>query len=295
MPAKLWERGLGRDFVPRLPASRKELAVLLSRVGSRVIQSSGIEFENLWYQDPRLSNLRDRLPHTPVQFKYNPGDLSLIWVLDPDKERYFEVRADDQAYTLGLSLWKHRVIKRYAREELKRDTDREALILAKEELHRAISEEFRLGNKLGGRKRAARWLDVQVSSVLRGIQPPDAGSVGQPTVSPLVSLNEPPVAPARAQLAGSAVEAPCPTVVGGFAQLEVSLPAMVDGVSLPALAEEMTAGARLPEAARAHSEQRKLSGKGEAERPGEERKVKTDPDEATTFGIKVHYGRRGPT
>jgi putative transposase len=115
VPAKIWERGLNRDFVPRLPASRNR--------------------------------------HLPVQFKYNAGDLSRIWVLDPRKMKYLEVLADDQYYTQGLSLWKHRVIKRYAKEEMKRDINREALTLAKEELHRAIYEEFRQEKKLGGRKK----------------------------------------------------------------------------------------------------------------------------------------------
>ncbi len=303
VPAKLWERALGQDFVPRLPASRKELAVLLSRVDSRVIQSRGIEFENLWYQDPRLSKLRHRLnshqPHIPVQFKYNPGDLSRIWVLDSDKKCYLEVWADDQAYTQGLSLWKHRVIKRYLREEMKRDIDRETLILAKEELHRAIYEEFRLVNKLGGRKKSARWLDIQVSRMLRGSQPRDADAPMLPIVTQLIDLDASSIALPQAHGPDSPTESVVGTAHapagGSVAQVGVPLPPMVEGVRLPVNAEAMTTGARLPEPERTQNKRMAPPGEDDARRSNEEPKVNTDPDESTTFGIKVQYGRSGPT
>lgn len=303
VPAKIWERGLNRDFVPRLPASRNDLAVLLSRVESRVIQSTGIEFENLWYQDSRLSALRDYLKdgnrHLPVQFKYNAGDLSRIWVLDPRKMKYLEVLADDQYYTQELSLWKHRVIKRYAKEEMKRDINREALILAKEELHRAIYEEFRQGKKLGGRKRGARFLDIQVSEVLLRAQPSKVVAEEMPAVSLLIDLSTPNATRQDATpLASptSEAESTTPTTsASSVAQIGVPLPPMIEGVKLPVDAELMLAGTRLTEPEDAKGEPETSPEKNDTNQQSEKSRVNTDPDEATTFGIKAHYGRRGPT
>jgi hypothetical protein len=51
--------------------------------------------------------------------KYHAGDLSRIWVLDAKEERYREVEAVNRTYTDGLSLWKHRVIRAYVREEMR--------------------------------------------------------------------------------------------------------------------------------------------------------------------------------
>jgi putative transposase len=298
VPAKLWERALGRDFVPRLPASRNELAVLLSRVESRIIQSNGIEFENLWYQDNRLSKLRDTLnkstPHVPVMFKYNPGDLSRIWVMYPGLNRYLEVLAVEQQYTQGLSLWKHRMIKRYAREELKKDIDRVSLIQAKEELRQLVYDEFRWGKKLSGRKRNARFLDIRVNEILRSAKRVDSTEASSFSLFidvdlPAVELKSPESQEIHPE---QAVVEPSSTLEC-IAQFDGSLPPQVEGVTLPVNDEVKTAGARLSQPQQLSQQQAKE--RVDATQPPEIPKVNTDPDEATSFGIVFGYGRRGPT
>ena len=54
VPVKLWERAMEKGFVPRLPANREALAVLLSRRAVRTVHRYGIELEGLLYQDARL-------------------------------------------------------------------------------------------------------------------------------------------------------------------------------------------------------------------------------------------------
>ena len=304
VPAKLWERALERDFVPRLPASRDELAILLSRIESRVIQSAGIEFENLWYQDSRLSRLRHLLnssqPHIPVQFKYNPGDLSRIWVLDPDKMRYLEVLAEDQEYTQGLSIWKHRLIKRYVREEMKRDIDEESLILAKEELYQLVHKEFRQGTKSGGRKNAARVLDIQVSEALRRALSPGASTAETPAISLLIGFEGPRPElreeETKRPLPNEQAEEASPLLTGeGIARLDVSLPPLVEGVTLPGNEKAGAVGARLPEREQDAQKQKASKKGGSTSQTSENPPVNTDPDDDTSFGIEVSYGHSGPT
>jgi putative transposase len=136
VPTILWQQALEAQFVPRLPPSRHDLLVLVSRTEQRRLHHYGIEFEQLLYQDHALAALRSKLKQAKtyrtahsaiarhkaddiqagiIQIKYHPGDLSRIWVLDPFSDRYLEVAAVDKDYTENLSLWKHRVIKRYAR------------------------------------------------------------------------------------------------------------------------------------------------------------------------------------
>ncbi len=303
VPAKIWERALGRDFVPRLPASRNELAVLLSRIESRVIQSNGIEFEYLWYQDSRLAPLRDILnktqPHIPVRFKYNPGDLSRIWVMYPGQKRYLEVRAIDQEYTQGLSLWTHRVIMRYIREEIKQDIDQVSLILAREELHQAIYGEFRQGKKLKGRKGAARFLDIRVNEILRRAQRFDSDFVETSAFSQYVDFDLPVIEATSLNAADLPVEQemvePESTAENSVAQLGVPLPPMVEGVTLPVNKELMDVGAHLPEPNVPVPEQKTTTEGEKAKQAHETPKVNTDPDESTSFGISFSYGHHGPT
>jgi putative transposase len=186
VPAKLWTRALEQDFIPALPPNREELLVLVSRTTERKVHHYGIEFENIVYQSTALRALRKLLkrPDAPeyVQVKYHPGDLSRIWIRNPFahlyptmragkpkytaelENLYLEIPAVSQEYTAGLSLWKHLVIKRYAREELKRDIDEEALLLARAELQAFIYEEFRVSRKIRSRMGSARFIDIQIAN-----------------------------------------------------------------------------------------------------------------------------------
>ncbi len=177
IPAQLWKDALEQDFVPALPPSRDDLLVLVSRTTERTPEQYGIDFENLVYQSHQLKALRERMRQHEaekhmkwhgepgkVQVKYYPGDLSRLWVLDPFDLHYFEVKAVSQQYTRGLSLWKHLVIKRFVREELKRKIDEDALLEAKERIQTIVNEEFRLTRRIRSRLGAARWFDNQVIS-----------------------------------------------------------------------------------------------------------------------------------
>lgn len=185
IPARLWQQALQEQFVPRLPPSRNDLLVLVSRTTTRTLHHYGIEFEHLLYQDPNLSPLRSKLKRArtyqpahgeiatakhdgiragSVQIKYHPGDLSRIWVHDPFSDQYLEVRAVDQDYTNNLSLWKHRVISRYAHEELKHQVNQQALVQAKARIQQLITEQMRLTRTVHTRQGMARWWNTQVTT-----------------------------------------------------------------------------------------------------------------------------------
>lgn len=99
-----------------------------------------------------------------VQIKYHPGDLSRIWVHDPFSDQYLEVRAVDQDYTNNISLWKHRVITRYAHEELKRQVNQQALVQAKARIQQLITAQMRLTRTVHTRQGMARWWNTQVTT-----------------------------------------------------------------------------------------------------------------------------------
>jgi len=128
IPARRWEAAMQSGFMPRLPASAKDLLILLGRVDHRTLWHYGVEFEHLHYNSPELGLLRLRLKEEAkhkqgdmtVKIKYHPGDISRIHVLNPfakDSEpQYIEVPAcDPEGYTHENNLWKHRIICRQAR------------------------------------------------------------------------------------------------------------------------------------------------------------------------------------
>ncbi len=161
-PAKVWQIGV-QECEPALPESRKALEVMLGMVEWRTITTSGIELHNLFYNDVNLTALKRQYKNgigKKVKVKYDPTDLSEIHVLDEDKKAYVTVKAVSQSYTQGLNLWAHKVICRYAKEQLKLDYDIVSLALAKEEIWKLAAAEWNLTKRTGSRQKIGRLFGV---------------------------------------------------------------------------------------------------------------------------------------
>jgi putative transposase len=116
----------------------------------RTVQLSGIEFRSLRYQSPALSALRnylqsrsykersksgdkqDKSRKEKVQIKYDPMDLSTLYVYDarPDHEDWLPVPAVNQEYTRSLSIDEHIIIRDYILRQ-KKEIDIDELATAK--------------------------------------------------------------------------------------------------------------------------------------------------------------------
>jgi putative transposase len=198
IPAKRWAECVQSGFLPALHTSAEETRILLYPGDTRTLQRAGIEFETLRYQSPDLSRLRSVLPRgTPVRCKYDPGDISALYVCDPTvTHTWLRVPAVDQAYTQGLSLWKHRLIRGYVLRE-KGAVDIAALAAAKAHIQQIAAEEFSTTRQGRGRKTAARYLDIGTQAA-PGTTPPPAPEPAAPadaSVSAPVPPPTPPPAP----------------------------------------------------------------------------------------------------
>lgn len=199
IPARRWEAAIQSGFRPPLPGSARDLLLLLGRVVTRTIQPYGIEFENLRYNCAALGPLRQRLAGAPVKLKYHPGDLSRLYLCNPfvpdGEDKYLEVPAcDPDGYALNLSLWKHRVIVRYARAQQERP-DLAALGHAKREI-RSLIQAAKGRKRQRGRKALARFETITPSLTERaapardpGLQGPERSALvaGSPSVSELLA------------------------------------------------------------------------------------------------------------
>ncbi len=155
IPARRWEEALQSGFLPTLPQSLGELQVLLGRVTKRVIRSNGVDFVSLRYNCDDLIDVRTKLKGEEVKIKYNPGDLSHIYVFDPFIKQYLKVPALDQEYTRDLSLWKHTIIRQAVPKEQDK-ADPVALGQAKRKV-REIFEAGRERKRVATRSRMTRW------------------------------------------------------------------------------------------------------------------------------------------
>lgn len=193
IPARYWEAGVQR-YPPALPNNIHDLRISFLSTEWRNLWHYGVDFQCIRYQDlSTLSALRKRMIHEgerngQVKIKYSQADLSKIYVLDRFEQRWLPVPADREytEYVQGLSLWKHNVIKDYAK--LHEETaDIYALASARLAIQKIVEEEFRLKGGKTTRKQAAFFLGIgtNVESDNSPQQPTDTQSV------PPVSSTEP--------------------------------------------------------------------------------------------------------
>jgi putative transposase len=155
IPALRWDKGV-RQWPPSLPAKASDLDIVLGYMERRTIQHYGIEIDTLIYNDEDLTMLRSQGKKDDKYIvKRNPNDLSLIYVYDEKHDRYIPVPAVDQEYMEKLTLWQHRVIRRYVREQLKLNVDIISLCRAKAEIREIVERDWNKANK--SRAKMARW------------------------------------------------------------------------------------------------------------------------------------------
>lgn len=178
-PAHRWHTGMN-GLPPPLPRSASELQVVLGMTAQRAVFHNGVELEGLKYNGPELGELRRRMgPGVKVELTFDPGDLGHIHVFDPLKETYIRVPAMDQAYATRLSLWQHKVIRRYAQRLLQARTDMVALAQAKAEIRALVERDFNR-KSTRGRKRRARFMEDHSSARLPEREARQPGLTAQP-------------------------------------------------------------------------------------------------------------------
>ena len=173
IPVVAWEAGVEKH-PPQLPRRQHDLRVLLARVAERRITLSGIVFENLLYNCEELAPLRIK-GVKKAAVKYDPTDLSAIYVYDPQRDRYITVPAVDQKYAKGLSLWQHQVIKRYIRVIMHEDVDTDSLRKARKEIQAIVERERAKSNKTRTSARLSRF---------RGVRQPNYNAAAEVTAVP---------------------------------------------------------------------------------------------------------------
>ncbi|MEO8053120.1 MAG: Mu transposase C-terminal domain-containing protein [Acidobacteriota bacterium] len=166
--------------------------MVLGMTAQRVIFHYGVELVGLKYNSPELAELRRRVGDgVKVELTFDPGDLSQVNVLNPQKGSYLTVPAVNQNYTKGLSLWQHRVIRRFAQRQMDSHTDLLALAQAKADIRALVERDFNR-KSTRGRKRYARfmedhsksWWDEGVSGISPDRQPNAACSPAPSDMKP---------------------------------------------------------------------------------------------------------------
>lgn len=152
IPMQLWQEN-GEVFQPDLFEDAETLRLILLPSAERVLQTRGIEWEHNFYRGPELVRLRELYGKERIRFKYNPDDIDVIYVRDRSNPAgWVAFHSTNSDYTRGMSLAKHRIIRRYINDQ-KQDVDRFSLARAKAHIQQIIEREFFTTKKLRRRSR----------------------------------------------------------------------------------------------------------------------------------------------
>ena len=143
IPVKLWESSIKNTPNSRILSSNFDVKLALMNLEKGRIALTGIRYKHLFYQSEKLIKLLRQINAkgliNSVAFKYDPTDMSKIFVHDPIDSYYFEVLCTDQEYTNGLNEYVHQEIVKRSIEGMKK-FDKEALLSARNELEQMMIE-----------------------------------------------------------------------------------------------------------------------------------------------------------
>lgn len=161
-PASMWESSIAPEEIP-LADDPARLDAILGASEIRTLTHKGIELYGLVYNSPQLAELRrSRAEKLDVDVRVDQTDLGKIVVIGPDNGELYSVPALRADYATGLSLWQHKVCKRYAAERLEQYSA-ESWLEAKERISQMIDAEFPK-RRLKTRAKMARFKGDKVIS-----------------------------------------------------------------------------------------------------------------------------------
>jgi len=174
-PSKVWRELIDSTDIP-LPTTPQDMDYLTGSITTRTLTHKGIELHGLFYNSKQLEELRKLLcSKLKVSIRYNEANLAYIYVIHPETNEAIQVPSLDPSYAAGLSLWQHKVCKKFALQHLERK-DIEGIAQAKAHIRKLIEQDFEK-KKIKTRAKAARFTDpegIEQKASLQEIKKPEA-------------------------------------------------------------------------------------------------------------------------
>lgn len=169
-PIEVWRENVSQMHT-NLPADPNDMDCLTGSATTRDISHKGVNINNLLYNSREIEDLRKQIGAEikNVTIRYNESDLGYIYVIHPVNGTQIKVPALNQPYAKGLSLWQHKVCKRFAKTHLSR-TDIEGLAQAKALIRELIERDFGK-KKIKSRSKATRFLNSNDATTTQAIPP----------------------------------------------------------------------------------------------------------------------------
>lgn len=156
-PMGLWNSSIRPEDIP-MATDLQALSVSMRAPIQKPLTHKGIDIHNMLYNSDDLTALRRRHgAELPVLVYPSPSDIGSIIVEYPPMSKRFDVPCLNQDYAAGLTLWQHKSIRKFAKQQHIGVASPEQLLLAKHQLEAFLYENM-ADCPLKQRVRAARML-----------------------------------------------------------------------------------------------------------------------------------------
>lgn len=135
-PFELFKEGMDLLPPPTFLSSTTQLDMIAAMSKELTVAQGGLDFSGLNYSSSELRMLKEDVGSKfKTLVKWNPDDLSYVYVKNPCSDEWLVVPSLRREYTEGLSWVQHGLIRKHAREKDVVGGNHERLMRAKQELH----------------------------------------------------------------------------------------------------------------------------------------------------------------
>lgn len=150
-PLDLFGEGLASMPMPELPADLRSFDLLGCMSKPMTVGNEGVAMQKLRFNSTELQDIRRQTAcNFRTMVKFQPGNLAMAYVQEPNTKRWLCVPSTWPEYTAGLSLIQHRAIRQRRKGELDGIGAEKQYLAAKAELNGIWAAAVRVGRKLKG-------------------------------------------------------------------------------------------------------------------------------------------------
>ena len=151
-PRQKWHLGM-QNITPRIPRNLTRLRTAIAIEHTVCLRPDGLLFSGLVYQSDDLITLRKAIgSKTQMEFRYHPENLREAYVLDPRSDSFIVVRSVNPEYTSSTTFFQHKLVRKMAAMNGKRNPALKELLSHRFALQRLVAQA-----KNSGKRRERKW------------------------------------------------------------------------------------------------------------------------------------------
>lgn len=186
-PFELFEEGMDLLPPPTFLSSTRQLDMIAAMSKELTVAQGGVEFHGLSYSSSELSDLKRAVGSKfKTLVKWNPDDLSYVYLKNPRSDEWLVVPSLRREYTEGLSWVQHGLIRKHAREKHVAGGDQERLMRARQELHELWMNPLARRNRRQDLRTAAKFSGLSSNQIVLA----DANAIASPLPASRVVARE---------------------------------------------------------------------------------------------------------